>query len=456
MIRFGLRGNGGQHARIGRHVGIAVFLCRPGGAGACEAPAAHDPGHRERRAGLAGWRVRAALRGHGPPVGRTGAAAARLAAAGVLLGALRAPADGADRLQPAVPLVRGAGHRRCRVGPLDVLQEPRPAAGCRCCGEVPRGGAAPSQGQALPVGRSLLGRRHAGGGVGQPQELPRQGRQRRAAHAWPQRRTRFPRREARQRHARKHDRSRCQALSQGQEPAGQALLHGPRADREPARPGRAGGRDAGDRQGRAAGCVGDDRQARSRLGAPAHAGRRQGLRHLRLRRRSQADVRDAARGAEGQGIGHRRPHHTACGLRGEPAQTQAGRGGVRLGQDHRRPRKGESARAATRELQVHLRDGRLQSDPHAQAAGRRVRKAVAMVRPDVPNTKKPAAEHRPGIRSCPRPKFNSLLVAVSPPRRVAVLVVALHPVHDLRLVAALGRDVEIDEHANDLLVAAAA
>ena len=106
-------------------------------------------------------------------------------------------------------------------------------------------------------------------------------------------------------------------------------------------------------------------------------------------------VRDAARGAEGQGIGHRRPHHTACGLRGEPAQTQAGRGGVRLGQDHRRPRKGESARAATGEVQVHLRDGRLQSDPHAQAAGRRVRKAVAMVRPDVPNTKKPAAEHRP-------------------------------------------------------------
>ena len=39
------------------------------------------------------------------------------------------------------------------------------------------------QGEALPVGRPLLGRRHAGGGLGFAQELPRQGRQRRAAGA---------------------------------------------------------------------------------------------------------------------------------------------------------------------------------------------------------------------------------------------------------------------------------
>ena len=48
------------------------------------------------------------------------------------------------------------------------------------------------------------------------EELPRQGRQRRAARAGPQRRARLPRREARQRHARKHDRPRRQALPQGQ------------------------------------------------------------------------------------------------------------------------------------------------------------------------------------------------------------------------------------------------
>src|SRR4051794_22893961 len=111
----------------------------------------------------------------------------------------------------------------------------------------------------------------------------------------------------------------------------------------------------------------------TRLGAPAHARRRQGLRHLRLRRRSETEVRHAARGAEGQGLGHRRPHDTARGLCRQPAQTQAGRGSLRLGQDHRRPRKGESPWPAARALQVHFRNGRLQSDPDAEAAGRSVR-----------------------------------------------------------------------------------
>jgi hypothetical protein len=53
------------------------------------------------------------------------------------------------------------------------------------------------------------------------------------------------------------------------------------------------------------------------------------------------------------------------GLQSQPAQTQAGRGGLRLGQDHRRDGEGESARLGARELQVHVHDGRLQSDPHA-------------------------------------------------------------------------------------------
>ena len=86
----------------------------------------------------------------------------------------------------------------------------------------------------------------------------------------------------------------------------------------------------------------------------------------------QAEVRDAARRREGQGLGHRRPHDAARGLQSQPAQTQAGRGGLRLGQDHRRDGEGESARTGARALQVHVRDGRLQSDPHAEAAGRGV------------------------------------------------------------------------------------
>src|SRR5687768_13982672 len=40
---------------------------------------------------------------------------------------------------------------RCGVGPLDLLQEPRPAAGSRCSGQVPPSRPAPSQGCALPV-----------------------------------------------------------------------------------------------------------------------------------------------------------------------------------------------------------------------------------------------------------------------------------------------------------------
>jgi len=42
-------------------------------------------------------------------------------------------------------------------------------------------------------------------------------------------------------------------------------------------------------------------------------------------------VRDAARRAEGQGFRNRRPNDTARGLQDEPAQTQAGRGSLRLG-----------------------------------------------------------------------------------------------------------------------------
>ena len=46
----------------------------------------------------------------GPPVDPAREAPARLAAADALLGAERAAAHGAARLQPAVPLVRGAEH----------------------------------------------------------------------------------------------------------------------------------------------------------------------------------------------------------------------------------------------------------------------------------------------------------------------------------------------------------
>ena len=101
-----------------------------------------------------------------------------------------------------------------------------------------------------------------GRGVGQLEELPCQGRLRRAARSGPQRRARFPRREAHQRYARLDHRPRRQALPQELEHGGQALLHRPRTGREPPRPDRQGRCDHGLQHGRAHGGRRHDRAAR--------------------------------------------------------------------------------------------------------------------------------------------------------------------------------------------------
>src|SRR6476619_2863763 len=97
---------GGGDAGLGSAVGGAVLIWGHRGAGAIAASAACDPQHRQRRSGEPGWGVRQALRRHGPGLDPTGAVAAVVAAAGVLLDPLRAAADGAARLQPALSLVR--------------------------------------------------------------------------------------------------------------------------------------------------------------------------------------------------------------------------------------------------------------------------------------------------------------------------------------------------------------
>ena len=70
--------------------------------------AAARPRDRQRGARRARCRVREDVRGVGSAFDPAGEAAARLAAAGVLHHSVRTPADGAARLQPAVPLVRRA------------------------------------------------------------------------------------------------------------------------------------------------------------------------------------------------------------------------------------------------------------------------------------------------------------------------------------------------------------
>ena len=210
-------------ARFGSADGRAVQLRELRAAGAGRSSAAGDPAGRRCRPGGADGRVPAALRAERAALDPAGEAAARLAAAGVLLGALRAPADGAAGLQPAVPLVRRPGRRRPGVGRDGVHQEPRPAARGRDRGQVPARRARAAEGRGAAVGRALLGRRHADPGLGLDEELPAEGRQRRAAGAGPQRRARLPRREAQQRHPRLDHRPRGQALPQGQRQGGQAL-----------------------------------------------------------------------------------------------------------------------------------------------------------------------------------------------------------------------------------------
>ena len=102
---------------------------------------------------------------------------------------------------------------------------------------------------------------------------------RRAACAGAQRRARFPRREARQRHAREHDRPRREAFRKGNsQPAklcfmGHALIenrHGLVVQADATQANGTAEREA---------ALGDDRPARPGLRAAAHARRRQGLRH---------------------------------------------------------------------------------------------------------------------------------------------------------------------------------
>ena len=183
--------------------------------------------------------------------------------AGVLLDPLGAAADGAAGVRPAVPLVRRARGRRCGLGPFDLLEEPRPAAGRRHRGEVPGRGAGAAAGEEAAVDRALLGRRHADRGLGVDEELQAEGRLGRAAgRRRAQRRGGLPRREALERDPCLDHRSGRQALPQGSRARRRSSASSATADGEPLRP--AGRRlpDAGRRACRAGGGAGHDRASR--------------------------------------------------------------------------------------------------------------------------------------------------------------------------------------------------
>jgi hypothetical protein len=75
----------GRQGCAGRMSGWGAFLvCGPRGPCSGQTSAASDPADRQRRAAGARWRVRQALRGQRSAIDCAGAAAARVAAAGVL------------------------------------------------------------------------------------------------------------------------------------------------------------------------------------------------------------------------------------------------------------------------------------------------------------------------------------------------------------------------------------
>src|SRR5947208_10454420 len=121
----------GIDAGVLRSRGGVVFVCRSGEACSRRSSASGDPIADQRGfigavAGFCG-----ALFRSWAAIDRARDAAAGDAFAGVLLGALGTPADGAAGVRSAVPLVCRAGHRRCGVGPLDLFEKPRPTFGWR-------------------------------------------------------------------------------------------------------------------------------------------------------------------------------------------------------------------------------------------------------------------------------------------------------------------------------------
>src|SRR5580704_13234605 len=99
--------HGGFDAGLGRAERRVVLVRRCRGSDTCGASVAGDPDPGERSTCGAGSRVFRALRRQWTAVDCTGATAAGAASAGVLHDPLGAAADGADRLQPALSLVRG-------------------------------------------------------------------------------------------------------------------------------------------------------------------------------------------------------------------------------------------------------------------------------------------------------------------------------------------------------------
>src|SRR5438093_1079563 len=95
------------------------------------------------------------VRNDGPAIDSAREAAARPVASDAVLDSQRAAADGRDRLQRTVPLVRGNEYGRRGLGCHHLHQEPRPPVGRRRGSRVSDACSPPSSGKGPGFGRAL-------------------------------------------------------------------------------------------------------------------------------------------------------------------------------------------------------------------------------------------------------------------------------------------------------------
>ena len=165
-----------EDAWRGQWSGAAVQLCGHGVGDRREASDTGGAPDSGRGACGAGAGAVADVRGARAAVDPAGAPAEGAAAAGAVHGAFGASADGAARPRPAVPVVRWAGCGRAGVGPLDVLEEPRPDARRGAGRAAVRGGEEAGRGASAAVARPFQRGRDADRGVRVAEVVPAEGR----------------------------------------------------------------------------------------------------------------------------------------------------------------------------------------------------------------------------------------------------------------------------------------
>src|ERR1019366_527646 len=220
-----------------RATGSGVQLYQPGRADCRRSCAAVDSGDGGSRAAGVVGAFRGLVCAAGAAVDSAGEAAAGAVAADSVLRPQRAATDGAARLQPAVPLVRGIEPGRRGLGCDGIHEKPGAAAARRDRAALARSGAGAGTRTQSAERRTLHGGRNADRGVGEPAEFRAQESAADGGHGrgW---------QETAARHARVDDGSGGAAVQEEHGGRGEAELSGASDHREPEGAGGGGLRHA--------------------------------------------------------------------------------------------------------------------------------------------------------------------------------------------------------------------